>query len=61
MRGFEIGSTDSVISNTGKVQDVAAGNDQNTGWYYKETTPTGGDQPHNNLQPYVVVQWIVKM
>ena len=30
----------------------------NTGSY---TDPTGGGQPHNNMQPYAAVQWIIRL
>ena len=29
-------------------------------FYNGFTTPTGGDQPHNNLQPYLVLNYIIK-
>ena len=29
-------------------------------FYNGFTTPTGGDQPHNNLQPYIVLNYIIK-
>lgn len=29
-------------------------------WFKDMATNTGGDQPHNNLQPYIVVNYIIK-
>jgi microcystin-dependent protein len=29
-------------------------------YYNGITTPAGGDQPHNNLQPYIVLNYIIK-
>lgn len=33
---------------------------ETTGKYYNISTPTGGGQPHNNLQPTEVDNWIIK-
>lgn len=39
--------------------------DWNTGaaartWVNTSTTSTGGDQPHNNMQPWIALNWIIK-
>jgi len=39
--------------------DVAADDDTNL-WPYRTTTATGGNQPHNNMQPFLVFNYIIK-
>lgn len=51
------GSTDPAVPNTTATNQAATATNQST---TAENDPTGGDEAHNNLQPYVVMNYIIK-
>ena len=55
-----IGSTDDNNFSGGNDQLVVADSNNNTGYNSYPTTSKGGDQSHNNIQPSIAVNFIIK-